>query len=675
MSDSQSGIQGFIKELRRRRVFRVAAVYLGAAFVILEASEMIFPRMGLPDWTVSFVLGLLGLGFPVALILAWAFEVTPDGLNRAQKTDNKQTPDQKPMTSNLIITVLLVVIAGLLAYPQFFSSGSDSSVNESSADPKSIAVLPFTSFSESKESEYFSDGITDVILTQLAKIRDLKVISRTSIMQYKGTQKPIKEIASELGVAHILEGSVQRAGDKVRIVSQLIKADSDEHVWAETYTRDYADIFDLQSDVARAIATAMKATLTPAEESYLKEKPTDNQKAWDLYVQAIILRDDVSTGDRDEVMELLNQAADLDLEFLLPRANLVRFYANSYFNRRKTAGDDLSKAKQRLEEMLAINPNVPETHLAQGYYHYYASLEFEKARDEFLVAQQNQPNNSDLFEALAYINRRLGNWDEAYAALTKSVELDPNAGGKLGNLLQFSLQMRKWDAVQRYTGRLILMDKSNSDLLNLQLMLAAIKRGSIQDAQEELDRLSLIHNEEDLVEARESFAYFTRDFQTAIAYTYQDTSDRMDTRARYYHLLGNSDSTHFYADSIRKRTEKRLSEGHSIYWMHTALGGAYAALGDREAALESIANAKESVSLSEDALAGTSSMMGQANIYVLLGDYDEALKIYEQLLEIPSVMNIRFLMLDPWYDVLRDHPRYKALVKKYKPKEWADQAL
>lgn len=670
MSQEKSGIQGFIEELRRRRVFRVAAVYLGAAFVILEASEMIFPRLGLPDWTVTFILSILALGFPISVILAWAFEVTPEGMSRARKTDKKQTTAEKPLTSNLIIIGLLVVIAILLAYPNFTRSDS-AGKNTLSADPKSIAVLPFTSFSESKESEYFSDGMTDVILTQLAKIRDLKVISRTSIMQYKNTEKPIKEIAAELGVANVLEGSVQRAGDQVRIVSQLIKADSDEHLWAETYDRDYADIFSVQSEVARAIAAAMKVALTPEEKTYLQQKPTENQEAWDLFVRAKILWDDFTVQDNSELTALLNQAADLDAQFLLPRGYLVRQYTNNYFNRRENAEDDLPKARQRLDEMTAVKPNAPETHLAQGYYHYYVSLEFTRARDEFLKALEHQPNNADLYEALAYINRRLGNWDEAYAHLTKSAELDPNAGGKIGELLGFSFQMRKLDAIERYAKRLILMDRSNPGLRSLEIYLPIMKTGDLSAAKNVLDSLEQVLGDEELVDARRIYAYFSRDYQTALEITYQDTSDQIENRARLHHLMGNMDSTRFYFDSLRTRLSKRLETETPIFWMYNDLGRAEAALGNEKAALNAISKARNLISMEDDAFAGGTSLLGQSEIYLLLGKYDEVLAIYEQLLAVPSEANIQNLILDPQFDELRSLPKYKELVRKHKPAGWS----
>ncbi|NQV15495.1 hypothetical protein HQ531_08565 [bacterium] len=224
MSEQQSGLKGLFQELRNRRVFRVAAVYLGVGFAILEAADIVIPMLGLPEIIVVIVLGVLMIGFPIATILSWHLQFSEDGVRRSPKSGEKQTADQKPMTSNGLIVVLLFVIVGLLAYPRFVEDKSQDNLSYSDAagslDPKSVAVLPFTNFSSSDEDAYFADGIHDDILTQLSKIRDLRIISRTTMIKYKDTEKSIEEIAHEVGAANILEGSVRRAGDAVRIVAR-----------------------------------------------------------------------------------------------------------------------------------------------------------------------------------------------------------------------------------------------------------------------------------------------------------------------------------------------------------------------------------------------------------------------------------------------------------------------
>lgn len=669
MSEQKSSLGSFIEELKRRRVFRVAAVYLGSGYVILEASDMIFPRLGLPDWTVSFVMGLLALGLPVAIILAWAFEVTPDGLARAQKTKVKQNTDQKPLTSNYIIIALLALIAGILVYPRF--TGDSSGTGKTSGlDPKSVAVLPFTTFSEGKDSEFFSDGITDVILTQLAKIKDLKVISRTSIMQYKNTEKPIREIAAELSVANVLEGSVQRAGDKVRIVSQLIKADSDEHIWAETFDRDYADIFELQSDVARAIASALKATLTPEEEKRLKAKPTDNTKAWDLYVRGKMLFESPKAGRDTAVVSLLTQAANADPQFLAPRTLLVQIHSNRYFNRLDPVQEHLDLAGKWLKELQALTDEGPELHLAQGYYYYYISLAFKKAKDEFDLALDYEPNNSELYAALGYINRRLGNWEEAYADLTQSVELNPNAFGTTGELTTTAFRMHKPDEGRRYFERLMSMDPDNDELKRTRIFIELYESGNLQQAKQKMVEYQASLSDYQIQRAEETLAFFRRDFKAALDYCRQDTADRRDDKLGYFIKLDIADSVQTYAQDKLEREEKRLDSMKPTVNLLGAVGYAQAALGQREAAMETIVKMQALMDNENDAFDKGSGLETIFHINMVLGDYGEALQVLEELLSMPSDVGGRALVISPDFDPLRDKPKFKELLRKYKPAGW-----
>ena len=327
MSEQKNGPGGIIQELRNRRVFRAIAVYLGAGFAILEAADIVIPMLGLPGNVVKAVFWTLIGGFPLAVGLAWTFQFTPEGLRRSPKSGEKQTEEQKPFTGNSVIIVLLVVIVGLLTYPRVSdqSSGNNGAKPENLEilDAKAVAVLPFTNFSSNEEDAYFADGIHDDILTQLSKIGDLKIISRTTMIKYKDSDKSMNEIAEEVGAANILEGSVRRAGDQVRIVAQLIKAKSDEHLWAETYDREYADIFAIQTDVARKIASALKSTLTPAEEKHLENIPTTNMEAYDYFLRGNTYWYTKTTKEGNlRAAAMYQKAVDLDPSFGLAYARL-----------------------------------------------------------------------------------------------------------------------------------------------------------------------------------------------------------------------------------------------------------------------------------------------------------------------------------------------------------------
>src|SRR5437868_9777660 len=267
-------MSGFFQELQRRKVYRVAAAYIVAAGFLIQIASAAFPAWELPNWSLRFVISLLLIGFPIALLLAWAYDVTPQGI--------RVTPSVSPSHRRRNIITLTVAgivvsaVAGFFLLPRASAHKID----------KSIAVLPFQNLSDEKENAYFADGIQDDVLTNLSKIGDLKVISRTSVMPYRGKASNVREIGKALGVGSILEGSVRRIGNRVRVNVQLINAENDEHMWAEDYDRELTDVFAIQTDLAQKIANELRAKLSPSEKAQMERKPTENGEAYLAFVQA-----------------------------------------------------------------------------------------------------------------------------------------------------------------------------------------------------------------------------------------------------------------------------------------------------------------------------------------------------------------------------------------------------
>ncbi len=284
----------FFAELKRRNVYKVAIAYAVVAWLLMQIASQIFPFFEIPNWAVRLVVLLLVIGFPVALILAWAFELTPEGIKRAEDVDVSKSVTRKTgrKLDFFIIAVLLLVI-GILVFQRLHPNVSPA---VSSSLEKSIAVLPFENLSEDKANAYFADGIQEEILTRLAKIADLKVISRTSTQPYQSKPRNLSEIAKQLGVANILEGSVQKAGDQVRVNVQLVNAQTDSHLWAETYDRKLTDIFGVESEIAKGIAESLQAKLTGRDEQALAVKPTNNPEAYDAYLRGLAF--DARSGTR-----------------------------------------------------------------------------------------------------------------------------------------------------------------------------------------------------------------------------------------------------------------------------------------------------------------------------------------------------------------------------------------
>ena len=286
----------FFAELKRRNVYKVAVAYAVASWLLIQVATQVFPFFGIPNWVVRLVVLLLILGFPVALILSWAFEITPEGVKRVEDVEPNESVTRQTGRKLVGITMALAVVAaGLFAFQVLRPRLMRNSVTTPKKIPaaasvipgKSIAVLPFENLSEDKANAYFADGIQDEILTRISKIADLKVISRTSTQRYKTAPEDLPEIARQLGVAHILEGTVQKQGDRVRVNVQLIKAANDSHVWADTYDRNLVDIFSVESEVAKAIADQLRVKLTGREEQVIADKPTDRPEAYDAYLRAL----------------------------------------------------------------------------------------------------------------------------------------------------------------------------------------------------------------------------------------------------------------------------------------------------------------------------------------------------------------------------------------------------
>ena len=421
--------KGFFGELKRRNVIRMAGLYLVGAWLVVQVAGTVLPMFGTPEWLPRTIVVLLAIGFVPAVIFSWVFELTPEGLKR----DEDVAPEQSitPQTGRRMdrtIIVVLVLALGYFAFDKFVLTPRREAALVASAVPnesksvinaKSIAVLPFENLSEEKANAYFTDGVQDEILTDLAKIADLKVISRTSVMQYKsGVARNLRKIGEELGVAHVVEGSVQRAANKIRVNAQLIDARNDAHLWAQTYDRDLADVFAIQSEIAKAIADQLQAKLSPNEKKAIEQPPTTDLAAFDLYSRAkslLLTASFSATGEPDlrKAIELLDEAVKRDPSFFDAYCQLA--YAHEYLY--AVTGSDhtparLALAEAALQAATRLRPDAAETHLARAQYLYYGLRDYAGALAELEIARRALPNDPRLFELTGYILRRRGQQEE-----------------------------------------------------------------------------------------------------------------------------------------------------------------------------------------------------------------------------------------------------------------------
>src|SRR6266481_3515281 len=448
--------KNFFGELKRRNVYRAAVAYGVVAWFLTQLTTQVFPFFEIPNSAVRFVVIALAIGFPIAMLLSWLYEFTPEGIVRTEDLDPVQARSVQRATGRIldfiIIGVLLLVIAMLIVGRRPFYRQTGESISQ-----KSIAVLPFENRSEDKANAYFADGIQDEILTRLSKIADLKVISRTSTQHYKSAPENLPEIARQLGVAHILEGRVQKSGDTVRINVQLIKAANDSHLWADTFDRKMTDIFSVESEVAGAITEQLNAKLTGAEQRALAVKPTNNVAAYDAYLRGRsveISGYSFPTSEQTAAADYA-EAVRLDPKFALAWARLAVQRSTLYFNFVDRRTNSAAAVKEAVDQASTLQPESGEAWIAQGAYRYRVLRDFSGALQAYMEASKRLPNNPDVFQEMAYVEMRLGRWEAAEKHLKAAAGLDPR---NLGILLRMAYEFL--DGLRRFADAHTVVDRA-----------------------------------------------------------------------------------------------------------------------------------------------------------------------------------------------------------------------
>lgn len=393
MAEGKGGLRAasFFSELRRRRVIRVAVLYAVAGWVVIEVASTVMPGLNLPDWTVTLVITLVALGFPLALILAWAFDVGPGGVQRTPPLErDTQTAEASPPESTLA-DVPATPAAGTEPRPARVEAAEQ---RESAENRRTIAVLPFVNMSGDAENEYFSDGVSEEILNLLAKLPKLKVSSRTSSFAFKGKDFDIPEVARRLGVSTVLEGSVRRAGDRVRITSQLIETDTDSHLWSETYDRELKDVFAIQDDIAKSIVDALQVTLTPKERRAIQYVATSDAQAYDYYLRGRRYFYSMSKRNFHHAVQLYEKAIERDANYALAHAGIAD--AHSFlFMYGETTPENAEKSDAASTRAVELDADSAEAHASRGISH-SINKRYDAAEREFETAIMLNPA---LFEA------------------------------------------------------------------------------------------------------------------------------------------------------------------------------------------------------------------------------------------------------------------------------------
>ena len=665
-------MSGFFEELQRRKVYRVAAAYIIAAGFIIQIGSAVFPAWELPNWTLRLVVVLLLIGFPIALILSWAYDVTAQGIRATPTVSVPGTHRRRNLILLIATGVIVSAAAGFFLLPLASARKID----------KSIAVLPFQNLSDEKQNAYFADGIQDDILTNLSKIGDLKVISRMSVMSYRGEgTRNAREIGKALGVATLLEGSVRRVGNRVRVNVQLIDASNDEHIWAEDYDRDLTDVFAIQTDLAQKIASALQAKLSPNEKALLDHRPTQNPDAYLLFVQAhgYASQRDMFRDTSLKAEPLFEQAIKLDPNFALAFASLSMVESWVYHSFDPTPGRR-EKARRNADEALRLQPDLPEGHLALGFSYYYGDRDYERALAEFDVARRGLPNESEAYFAIGAIQRRQGKWAESTANLEKAATLDPKNTSVLTNLIFSYMAQRDYETADKVLDRAIAGAPQAFQLRALKAFMATQWKGDLSAAQKVFSSTPPETDPDGMMTwGRAWILTVERKFPDALQVLERFHGETMYTMSTapspkaylegMIHLLqGDKTKAQAEFEHARLISEKLVREAPEDSARHAQYGLILAALGQKQ---EAIAEGKRAVELlpeSQDALDGPRATADLAQIYAWTGEFDEAFRLLDHLFAVPSNLTVPMLKLDPAWDPLRQDPRYQALIDKYSPK-------
>jgi serine/threonine-protein kinase len=672
-----------LQRLKQRRIVQWALAYAAAAFALLQGVDIVAQRFAWPESIERILIIVLCIGFFVTLLLAWYH-----GERGAQKVSG---------TELLILSLVLALgggflwkfapnapspaVAAALARPEPASIPAAAAAVAS--DNKSIAVLPFENLSADKDNEYFASGMQDMILTKLSAIGDLKVISRTSTEKYASHPDNLKTIAQQLGVATILEGSVQKSGKSVLINVQLIDAANDHHLWADAYPRTLDNIFGVEGEVAQKVADALKAKLTPTEATEMANVPTQNAEAYDLYLRALAFSNHANDQYGltpvlvPQAIDLLNQAIAKDPKFALASALLARAHMYMYFFGPDRTDVRLKAAKDAADRALSLQPGLGEGHFALGFYWYWGFRDYARAQQEIDLARKTMPHNYDVEEISAAVSRRQGHWQQTLEGLQRAQQFDPRNSSPALELGQTYAQLRRYAEADRGYARAaeLSADPALSQIHRAQN--TVLWTGDLAPLR--ATHAALVPGSDAYRSTRSSafdLAWWSRDFGDA-ARIAEESSQVTWTSSRGNSVLPrllrlawaeeamgeSAKAKALYAD-IYRDYQVAVRERPGDWDRHMTVGLAAAGLGLKDMAIAEGRRAVTLLPISRDAFAGPEYLGYLAQIYVRVGENEPAIAILKQLMSIPAglSMSAAMLKLDPVWDPLRKDPRFQKLI-------------
>ena len=667
------GLSGhFLAEVKRRGVIRVAATYIAFSLLLILSFPYTESVMNLPLWLGNGLLLVLVIGFPISMYLAWMYERSPEGFVRTTSQQSWRNPNlssqRKPFTSDLVLTLLVFANAAMYFYPKYLSV-------QQSLDPglrdKSVAVIPFIDMSPSADQKYLADGVMEAILNHLAKIKDMRVISRTTMEMYRQSKRSTKAIAREVGVSYILEGSVQRFTDQVRITVQLIEGNSDQQLWSENYDRNLTDIFAIQTEIAKNVAQELKATITAKERTIIEAVPTSDLTAYDYYLKGMDYRNrGNSEADLRFADQMFERAIEIDSTFTLAWVGLASVAREVYWLRYNVSKEHLAEVEKYLQKAIELEPNLMEVRLETARYHYHCQVNYDKALQILENLKSEYPNNDQMHAWAGYIYRRTGQFEKALTYLNRAISLNPSAWPEWSSAGYTMATLRRYKQAEHYLQTAIDLNPSRDRdyfyLTGLYLITGRTEKARAILKKKQNIRDPRVHLYRSQVELQDhNFTEAIRVLESSPTEVFADqnmyTSKSMQLGLIYF-MLSDKELASSHFQKARKLLEDKLNQLSNDARLYSSLGIIYAGLDRKEEALIAGNRALSIINISMDAIDGFYKELDMARILLMVGQYDAVIAKLDFLLQRNGNLSVEMLKRDPFWDPLREIEAFKVLI-------------
>ena len=684
MPNSANKLSQFWQELKRRRVIHVIIVYASAAFVIIELINNVTEPLNLPDWTPRFVIIVLLAGFPLAIIFSWIFDVTPEGIEKTKPTKeiNQGDTTSTPNSWRIATFVSGAIIIGLLVFNIF---GGRNRVKIDESLEKSIAVLPILNISGDPGQEHISDGLTSDIISQLSKIRSFdKVVSLTTVLTYKGLEKKITEIAEELKVNYILEGTYTRMDERLIVNIRLVEPENDRTIWQRNYDKSRKELISIRTEIAFQIADQLEAYISEPEQEKIQKVYTTSEEAWEKYQRgSYYLRKGRDRESLQTAHKLFKESVALDPDFALAYTALADTYKSLFWYRFDPSPSLLIESKKAIDAAFRIDPELPEAYIMLGHYYYVGFLDYEKALAQYEIASELVPDHWMISYYNALCLRRMGKWNESLSNFEQAFRIEPRNLDLIHNLADTYNSLHEFEEALEISGLGIEIDPDHPASYEIRMDIYLLRDGNTLEARKILKETETLNIKDNLLGSTLYISLVELDIFDG---HYEEVSDFLISsdwdglvnigkyypkslfQARVFGLQNLREKAAIYYDSTRIELERLISENPNDPRFLGPLGICFAALGKKEQAIKSGQMAVENYSMDKDAFFGLFRIEELAWIYVMVEEYDAALKQIEILLSNPGPYSAPLLQLDPKWKPLWSHPEFIRLLEKYAAK-------